>query len=77
MFHNIVSFHGDELTAHRPTPKLHYHPSSAIRNNLFNIFAATFHICRASELHIGFWWGDRGEGDHLVDPGVDGRIILK
>jgi hypothetical protein len=24
-----------------------------------------------------FWCGDLREGDHLGDPGVDGRIILK
>jgi hypothetical protein len=28
-------------------------------------------------VHTGFWWGDLTEGDHLRDPDVDGRIILK
>jgi hypothetical protein len=28
-------------------------------------------------MHTGFWCGELREGDHLEDPGVDGRIILK
>jgi hypothetical protein len=28
-------------------------------------------------VHTGFWWGDLREGDHLGDPGIDGRVILK
>jgi hypothetical protein len=28
-------------------------------------------------MNTGFWWGDVMEDNHLADPGVDGRIILK
>ena len=29
------------------------------------------------EAYSGFWWGNLRERDHLGDPGVDGRIILR
>jgi len=29
------------------------------------------------EGYTGFWWGKLRERNHLEDPGVDGRIILR
>jgi hypothetical protein len=29
------------------------------------------------EVYTGFWWVNLREGDHLEDPGIDGRIILR
>ena len=29
------------------------------------------------EVHTGCWWGNLRDRDHLEDPGVDVRIILK
>jgi len=29
------------------------------------------------EAYRGFWWGNMRERDHLEDPGVGGRIILR
>ena len=38
-----MGFHGEALLAPRPTPKLEDHPLSAVRDCLFNLFAATLH----------------------------------
>ena len=38
------TFYSEELLAPLPIPKLEEHPSSAVRDCLFNIFAATHHI---------------------------------
>ena len=37
------------------------------------------HVARIGEGkdYTGFWWGNLRERDHLVDPGIDGRIILR
>ena len=29
------------------------------------------------EAYTGFWLGNMRERDHLGDPGIDGRIILR
>jgi len=41
------------LLAPRPTPKLEDHPSSAVRDCLFNLFAATLHIGIPSQMEWG------------------------
>jgi hypothetical protein len=35
------------------------------------------HVWGTGEVHIGFWWEDLRESDHLEDLGADGRLILK
>ena len=42
--YKTTRFFGEELLAPRPTPKLEENILSAVRDCLFNIFAATFHI---------------------------------
>jgi len=36
-----------------------------------------YHAWGRREAYTGFWWGNLRERDHLGDPGVDGRIILR
>jgi len=43
---NIVRFYGEALSAYSSIPKLEDHPVSAVRDCVFNIFAATVHTWR-------------------------------
>jgi hypothetical protein len=43
-FRKMKCFYSKEFSVTRPTPKMENHPLSAIRDLLFNIFAATLHI---------------------------------
>jgi hypothetical protein len=36
-----------------------------------------YHVWGKRGVRTRFWCGDLREGDHLGDPGMDGRIILK
>jgi len=40
----MIRFYGEDLLALCPTPKLDDNPLSAVRDCLFNTFAATLHI---------------------------------
>jgi hypothetical protein len=61
-----LNFYSEELLALRPTPKLEDHPLSAVRDCLFNIFAATLHTWRPSPSATWGravpWW----QGTHLT-----------
>jgi hypothetical protein len=35
------------------------------------------HVGGRVEVYKGFWWGNLRETDHMEDPGIDGRIILR
>ena len=50
MIRNTIRIYGEELLAPRPTPKTEDHPLSAVRDCLFNIFAATLHIGDGSSI---------------------------
>jgi len=34
-------------------------------------------VQETGEVHSVFWWEDLNKRDHMLDPGVDRRIILK
>jgi hypothetical protein len=72
MFRNTVFFYGEELLAPRPTPKLEDHPLSAVRDCLFDVFAATLHIRRPFLRPQPEDAPCRGDRDrHIVVTGTD------
>ena len=56
-----------------------YSSPNVIQTIKLRILKWAGHVVRVGrgEMHTGSWWGNRKGGDHLDDPGIDGRIILK
>ena len=52
-----------------------YHSGDQVEKN--GKGGGMWHEWGAGEVHIGFWWEDLMEMDHLEDLGINGRIILK
>jgi hypothetical protein len=52
IFRNDASFYDEELLAPRPTPKLEDHHLWAVRDCLFNIFAATLYMYMCVYIYI-------------------------
>jgi hypothetical protein len=73
-FRNKDSFPRWGVVSPSPNHKLEDHPLSAVRDCLFNIFAAILHIGgRSYILNLR----NLRERDRWRDPGLDGRIILR
>jgi hypothetical protein len=63
MVRNMVIFYGEELLAPRPTHKLKDHPLSAVRDWLFNKFAAAPSSPRGRSSNRQLLWL-QGSTDH-------------
>ena len=68
----LLSFYSKAFSTPRPIPKLEDHPLSAVRDCLFNIFAATLHIWRPSRTSAiwrrakSLWQGPTDHGYFLL-----------
>jgi len=72
-----IGFHGETLLAPRPTPKLEDHPSSAVRDCLFNSFAGTLHIGGRSSIRNLRTRHAVVTGTHLSRKNVERFTILR
>jgi hypothetical protein len=64
--------HREELYAACSLPNI----IRAIKSRLLR-WATHVELRGTGQVHTGFKWENLRDGDHLEDPGVDGRIILK
>ena len=70
--HSILKVHNEELNGLYFSPnKLRVMKTRRMR------WAANVPLTGERRGVFRFWWGDLRERDHLGDPGVEGRIILR
>jgi len=72
----MIRFYGEELLAPRPTPKLEDHPSLAVEDCLFNIFAASLHIGGRSFTRYLRTRHAMATGTHGLTTRIDAKIYI-
>jgi len=48
-----------------------------MRFKLISGFEESIFEREREDTYVGFWWGNLRKRNHLGDPGIDGRIILR
>jgi hypothetical protein len=74
VFHNKLTFYGEELLAPCPTPKLEDHPLLAVHDCLFNMFAATLHNWSVVKIICYYFYVD--ETTQEMRNGFLGNLVL-
>ena len=76
---NIFGLRRDEVTGEWRRLNDLYSSPSIIRVIKSRRMRWAGHVARmgGGEVYTGFWWENLRERNHLRDPGVDGRIMLR
>ena len=72
MYCIVFDAHNEELT---DVLLAKYYSGNQIEKNEMGGACSTYG--GRGEAYTRFWWGNLRERDHLGDPGIDGRIILR
>jgi hypothetical protein len=70
---------GEEKQLHNEEVNDRYSSPNIVRVTRFRRMRleGLYHVWERGQAYTGFRWRNLGERNHLGDPGVDGRIIIK